>query len=1396
MCQEESPNLLQNPEFTGEVSEIGVPEGWRLYGKLDEKRHIGLVEDKTVRGRCVLIQDRHPGEEIGISQQVPAQGGCSYLASVKAKVREEGLSVGSYLQLRFLPSQTFSQCALRPRSPGAFKTVQVGAVAPEDTTEIIVYLYTHRSPTPEILVGEASLLKVEALPPRLLLSSRPEPPKIEKLKELHRETPLVMEGKPCARVIVPSSGLYDEVGEWIVDLVKDVTGTELSLVTDEDVASLIPFPSHCVILGNRSTNRILEALYNQYYTLLDLKYPGKDGFVVRSLHNPFGNGFNAYLLGGSDEKGVEDACERFVSEIKKAFSQGKGNDELRLGWLMEIQLGGGYELSRQAKDMETWEASVGYGSVGYFGWNSVSKQMAAYYMTGDEVHAREFLRLAFPDEAAKKEIAEVDGERIENKDCPLGGPYHYNAHMMILFWDLIEESPVFTDQDRLRVTQGFAQQLHHEGLRSAYKGVDAEVPSHVGSRHGQWAALSLYCLGRYFQKDYDHPIWEVCLQNGQQHFESLHRHAWVSGELDNLFWYNTAIAPILTYMALTGDRVPLENGVLAELLKGQEILISGRTPDWALRQSSLGMLHKAAYFTREGRWLTYRDRTALDVQAFRLGQSFWPDENLEPALPSDLPGKWQVHPIPKPMWHQRSSGIPHEESFMFMSYRTRADEAGDFCLLDGMNGTGRNPYHTSVILELRLDGETVLEGYGNQLQTRVDGLTELGVPMDVALKRRSVLGKTALAVCEVQDMAFASWKRTLLTREGRYALVVDTLLPRVDTDHLQVQIGWETKQGKWRKDPGRLGRLKWIREGASRQAVLHVSGASECEVTGSFVSMDWIGEARKGKPKGFFSVIGFEGERKEEVFCLKRWEVEAFLFLPEPAVLATGGTRGMTGELVLLAEDHLHGLGVLAIQGLLAANAPVEVDWDFSTGMLEVLAERKAKLWVFTEGGPHEGTVLYVPQGKHLFQGLVPPAQALQTWLDPVREAGGDMKESSTQESSTLFVSQGIQNVPPAKTINFTEGVTHMTAAGQGDEGRLYVAEGPRVHVFDPTGEERHCFSTDGPTRLLYWWETPGLLLAGCKDEKVIAFDEKGERRWVFVSEMDPAVFRAAKTYWFKTAKGHEGIHGLHTGVFLYGEEQAFVGSACTIEILDQEGNLLHRFPQFWGPTKNMAVVPGKKDSLNLIAVRYPTDWFNAGVFNNKTMDPSRRGFANFPEGHEHLQAWGTMNHLHLFYEDFDGDGVKELLSETNGAWNRVSIWAADGTPKFDVSLGPGVRSTKRYVRDLAVGDLIQDGGKEIVVVTASKMAVGLTGRCEKLWGSRLPALPTVAWIGSKGKKEDARVFIGCEKGAVCILDAQGNHVATSEVQGTPSCILGFWDAEGRPSVVLGTDQGQVVFLP
>ena len=1120
--------------------------------------------------------------------------------------------------------------------------------------------------------------------------TRPVPPRITTLKKLHLQTALVADGTASACIVVPASGAYDDLAKRLADAVKHHTGVALPVVTDRSPQAVLPLQGNRVALGNRSTNPLIAALYDRYHTLLDLRYPGPGGHVVRTVHNPFGGGHNVVLVGGSDRVGVERATDALLTRLREA-AKGKA---LSLGRLADIRLGKGITPPRDVRDARIWEASAGYKSVGYFGWNSLTKRMALYHMTGDPFHAREFLRLAFPDAKARREIAAIDGERIEDKDHPLSGPYHYNAHLMILFWDLIEESPVFSDADRLRVTNAFAQQLNHWTGEWAYAGRSTTPPRAVGSRHGQWAAISLYCLGRYFRTHYPDPVWTRCVEAGVRHFDSLHRYAWVGGESDNLFWYNTGIAPILTYMVLTGDRVPLDNGVLATLLRGQEALISGRRPDWALNSASLGFLHKAAYLTHDGRWLAYRDRTGVDTSVFRLGQSFWPEERLKPQPPADLAGKWTIHRLPKGKWEARRSGLPHEESFEFGSFRSRADAGGDFVLLDGLNGASRNPYHTLAILELRVAGHTLLKGYLNQAIARVDGLMEPRIPMDAALKHSDVLGQTAVAVAEVPNAPFARWRRTLIQRVGRHALIVDELTFRKESTSAEVAIEWETARGASRLAEGRVGfRVASTGSKAGPWGQICTLGPGHITGHGRRWTFHWLGPVAKGERKTFFSFVGLT-----------------------------------------------QGSAMPQMAGLLGKDAAASL----ANGQ-ELVAALEASA-------------------------AAPPTEATRENTEPTVPA-----------------------LQPRGVARLASPITDMEVLPAKGGPVLAVAAGKAIHVLTPDGRETKTLATDGPIRMLRWWPEARLLLAGCADEKVIAFDEAGKRRWTFVSEMDPAVFRAAKTYWFKSAPGHEGIHGLHTGAFIGGKSQAFVGSACTLEILDEKGQLVRRMPQFWGKVSTFAFVDGPQGTRNLLAARKYNGTNTVAIINSKTLNPSPRGFISVPRGHTYVSGWSSMNRHHLFVDDLDGDGQKEVVSEINGTWNRVVVWTADGKPKHAANFGPGRRIPARTMRDLDVCDLDGDGRKEIVAATVYGMVVALDSQCGKVWAARLPSPANVlACVLPKGRKE-ARVVLGCDDGGVRVLNHEGRLVRRAQLKGRPVAIRRLRDG----GVAIGTEKGQVaVFSP
>ncbi len=1541
---------LANPSFEEGVADNGVPMGWSLYGALTDLRRLQVVDVAAEGEHALLISDEDPAEraEVGVVQTVSAPGGVAYEASVMVRALEEQSTAGSYIQMRFLPSNEFVQGALVAGSSEGFNRVAVKGLAPEGNQQITIYLYTHAGPTPKVMVDSVRLVSgVEPPPPP---PPPPVPPQYDKLKDLHLRTDLVSAGTATCAIVAPASGLYGAEAARILDTIRGASGVEVPIVTDDSEAAAVPIRQNLIVLGNRSTNGAIGRLYDLHYCLTDLKYPGEGGYEVRTLHDPFGDGRNVVIVGGTDAAGVAAGAAAFVEHLAQADAAA---GELSIGRLMDIKLGKGLVVPEDIGRFETWEASAGYGSSGYFGWNRISKHMAAYYMTGDETHAREALRLAFPDQAAKDEIAATDGEMIENKDDPLAGPYHYNAHMMILYWDLIEDSPVFTDEERLEVTNAFSRQLNHRKDEGIY-GL-REAPSRVSSRHGQWSAVSLYCLGRYFAKNYPSLVWDQCVRGAINAFGSLHQHAWVTGEEDNLFWYPTGMAPILTHMVLTGDRIPLENGVLRRILRGQEILCNGRTPDWALRCAALDYLNKAAYLTGDGRWVAYRNRTGLDTGVFRLGQSFWPDEDLKPALPDDLVGRWSIHHLPVEQVAVRGSGFLPEESVYFAGFRSAPDDSGDYLLIDGYNGASRNPYHTFALLELRIGGHTLLTddrggAFRNQVLTRADGMVEPQVAMDAAIRHTSVIGDTAAIISDVPRASFCNWRRTVAQRVGQFVLAVDDLSFRTETSNMGVETMWEAPQGVWdaesnavviptrradavpagwrqfkalqarcesepdgpddtvrldsigiyllrAKEPGSWlqmsfelpeavsgevfcdlvnyndrGPVRISLDGAVaveeydhysvavetrrvslgqrelaagthtlRVEALGAHGNSERmyiglggvsikpegvgdtvpEVTfsiqpsdlldgkdeGPVTTLQWNGPVKEGEHRRFFSLIS--RSPTAEAACVRVSDTAAALALPEPALAVCGEHGATEADLAIVQADRLYGLGLRSIgltAPLLRATEPVVASWDLPAGRLQVRADRPTRLSLsLTEGAvvdldgrlvalaAEEGLqALDLPAGSHEITGATPVETA---------DLGGQLAaalERGRQTRRQLAAAAKAAPAPSAPALqaplqaDVGGGVTDMAIVPAAAGPLTCAAVGNAIQVLDAAGQSLRTLQTDGNIRVLHWWPEPKLLLAGCVDEKVIAFDEAGNRKWEFTSVMDPAVFRAAKQYWFKSAPGHEGIHGLSSGVFLDGKSQAFVGSACTLEILGQDGQLVERLPVFWGPGRQFRLIDRPDGSIDLLIAREPTDGEPLAMVNNRRLSGDPRGFYSVPPGHVRVSGWAAMSRDHIFYLDMDGDGEKEVVSEINGTWNRVTVWNKAGEALYSANFGPGGAIPTRNIRDLDIADLDGDGKQEILVALAGGLVVALDHRCERLWSSRMPAAPKVLLATAAAEAERALIHVGCEDGTVAVLDASGSLRNLDKVGGIPTRIAPIELPDGRRLVVIATAKGEV----
>jgi len=180
------------------------------------------------------------------------------------------------------------------------------------------------------------------------------------------------------------------------------------------------------------------------------------------------------------------------------------------------------------------------------------------------------------------------------------------------------------------------------------------------------------------------------------------------------------------------------------------------------------------------------------------------------------------------------------------------------------------------------------------------------------------------------------------------------------------------------------------------------------------------------------------------------------------------------------------------------------------------------------------------------------------------------------------------------------------------------------------------------------------------------------------------------------------------------------------------------------------------------------------------------------PAGHRYVGSWAQMSRDHIFYVDMDGDGTKEVFSEINGVWNRVTVWSEAGAALASANFGPGERIPTRNVRDVDVTDFNGDGKQEIVVALSGGLVVALDNQCNRVWSRRLDSPPTVLMAVTPKQATTPVIVVGCEDGTVAVLDTAGELTGLDTISGRPVEIGPITLGKGTPGVLISTNKGAV----
>ncbi|MGD9518145.1 MAG: PQQ-binding-like beta-propeller repeat protein [Armatimonadota bacterium] len=347
-------------------------------------------------------------------------------------------------------------------------------------------------------------------------------------KPLVRETSLVVAGNPASLVVAPPGDEWASAAHAFIDAVAQATGITLALRQVASVPELVkqgkmPYdaadtttnldaslwggappqvdgvPVTPVLLGNVADTAALLYLYSHDYCAPDHFYPGAGGYEVRTVHDPWGKGINALVLGCSDAAGAAAAIEALRPSLAQKAKPGTlvlpptllvrltGEATRRYGSLVTTSPAQGF-LERE-KEIAERELSTGV-HTGL--WSHVANVGQNYVRSGHSDYARAFVWLV------KRAY-----EHYQSKPGTYGGPWGMDAdftiHRVIPAWDGVEEDPSITDEERWEVTQILHQWVSEDGLPKAAGTVASTVPRH---NHQTFPALGLLYAADYFGKYY------------------------------------------------------------------------------------------------------------------------------------------------------------------------------------------------------------------------------------------------------------------------------------------------------------------------------------------------------------------------------------------------------------------------------------------------------------------------------------------------------------------------------------------------------------------------------------------------------------------------------------------------------------------------------------------------------------------------------------------------------------------------------------------------------------------------------------------------------------------------------------------------------------------------------
>ena len=608
--------------------------------------------------------------------------------------------------------------------------------------------------------------KADATPP---LEQRP----IMALRPVHVETIIVADASAHASIVCPAGEDFAALADKVARRVRALSGVALPVLTANEAAATTR-GRHLILLGNMANNPVEFDLYVQHYTACDALYPGEGGYVVRTVHDPWGTGHNAIVLGGSDVDGVAAAVDAFLEGLEP------GN-ELRVPRLMNIHIPGVESLTAAtlAKQQDSWRKRFVKAKCLWYGATHDLRRVGEqYHLTGKEAYAQLFAQMA------RRWIEEY---RRWTPERQITTP-KYAIPRLILTWDTVEESPFVPDDlklDMLNLLYDYVKRMaRHSRIRNWRPG---EV------RHtGHLVCLSVLYGARYFRKYYPSlPMQEIDrgLQDIAVGMATLARTPAVLSEDGYWHFHPDTIAH---YALATGSREFFDNGMGAKMCEYAALCTS---PLGTFHGNASEAVYVADWLYRDPRWKWLAAKwhgqggTSPTFRDGKLHYEPWTFPYAGPTrAPVELTGvtSFPLDPIVYRNIAARrgKSPVPPQRAFRQAALRAGFSTYDQYILLDGIN-VGLHKVGDGNAIHGYFDrGSGLLTGgkwgsqemkYQNTVLVLKDGKGPESLPVLAELMLQADLRSFGFLQSRMPGYNGVDWYRTLTWIKNECLLVTDTL---------------------------------------------------------------------------------------------------------------------------------------------------------------------------------------------------------------------------------------------------------------------------------------------------------------------------------------------------------------------------------------------------------------------------------------------------------------------------------------------------------------------------------------------------------------------------------------------------------------------------------------------